>query len=162
MRSNPARSSQMTERDRRLAVNAESSIAKQDRDSNLEFNKRHWVYQQILCPALPNHIFLRYLGNNGGGDATVFTASIPRGQQGRVPIIPIVRRGDSIFSPVPINTLTGSVFNHIRAEENFGPTRKQPPTGSAPPSATLLLPAVILRQAPSPSGRKLKSFPPPT
>ena len=109
---------QMTEKDRLQAVNAESSIAEQARYSNLEFNQGQWAYQQVLCPALSNHIFLRFLRNNGTGDVTVFTASIPRGEEGRVRIVPIQRRGYSLFSPAPINALTISAFNHIRAEEN--------------------------------------------
>ena len=109
---------QMTERDRLQATNAESSIAEQAKYSNLEFNEGQWAYQQVVCPALPNHIFLRFLRNNGTGDVTVFTASIPRGEEGRVRIIPIQRRGYSLFSPAPINALTISAFNHIRAEEN--------------------------------------------
>jgi hypothetical protein len=34
-----------------------------------------------------------------------------------VRIIPILRRSYSLFSPAPINALTISAFNHIRAEE---------------------------------------------
>jgi hypothetical protein len=49
---------------------------------------------------------------------SLFTASIPRGGDGRVRIIPIRMRGYSLFSPAPINALTISAFNHIRAEEN--------------------------------------------
>jgi hypothetical protein len=33
-------------------------------------------------------------------------------------IIPILRRGYSLFSPAPVNALTISAFNHIRAEEH--------------------------------------------
>jgi len=109
---------QMTEKDRLQAANAESSIAENIRYADLEFNQGKWIYQQVVCPALPNHIFLRFLRNNGVGDTTVFTASIPRGDEGRVRIIPIQRRGYSLFSPAPINALTISAFNHIRAEEN--------------------------------------------
>jgi hypothetical protein len=36
-----------------------------------------------------------------------------------VRIIPILRRGYSLFSPAPINALTISAFNHIRAEEHL-------------------------------------------
>ena len=109
---------QMTERDRLQAANAESSIAEQARYSNLEFNQGQWIYQQVFCPALPNHIFLRFLRNNGTNDLTVFTASIPRGEEGHIRIVPIQRRGYSLFSPAPINALTISAFNHIRAEES--------------------------------------------
>ncbi len=109
---------QMTEQDRLQASNAESAIAEQARYSGLEFNQGQWSYRQVVCPALPNPIFLRFLRDGGAGDVSVFTASIPRGEEGRVRIIPIQRRGYSLFSPAPINTLTLSAFNHIRAEEN--------------------------------------------
>lgn len=109
---------QMTEKDRLQAANAESSIAEHVKYADLDFNQGQWSYQQVICPALPNHIFLRFLRNNGTGDVSVFTASIPRGEEGRVRIIPIQRRGYGLFSPAPINALTISAFNHIRAEEN--------------------------------------------
>jgi hypothetical protein len=109
---------QMTEPDRLQAANAESSIAERARYTNLEFNQGAWSYQQVVCPALPNHIFLRFLRNNGTGDVSMFSASIPRGSEGRVRIVPIRMRGYSLFSPAPINALTISTFNHIRAEEN--------------------------------------------
>jgi hypothetical protein len=109
---------QMTAADRLQAANAESSIGEHVRYADLDFNLGQWSYQQVVCPALPNHIFLRFLRNNGAGDVSLFTASIPRGEDGRVRIIPIQRRGYSLFSPAPINALTISAFNHIRAEEN--------------------------------------------
>ena len=109
---------QMTDQDRLLAANAESSIAEHAGHTGLEFNEGQWTYRQVVCPALPNHIFLRFLRNNGSGDVSVFTASIPRGDEGRVRIIPIQLRSYSLFSPAPINAITISTFNHIRAEDN--------------------------------------------
>ena len=109
---------QMSANDRLQAANAESSIAEHVKFNDLDFNQGKWSYEQVVCPALPNHIFLRFLRNNGVGDMSMFTASIPRGSEGRVRIIPIERRGYSLFSPAPINALTISAFNHIRAEEN--------------------------------------------
>jgi len=108
----------MSEEDRLLAANAESSIAEHAKYADLDFNQSGWSYQQVICPALPNHVFLRFLRNNGAGDVSMFSASIPHGDEGRVRIIPIQRRGYSLFSPAPINALTISAFNHIRAEEN--------------------------------------------
>jgi hypothetical protein len=109
---------QMSEHDRLLAANAESSIAEHAGHTGLEFNQGQWSYKQVVCPALPNHLFLRFLRNNGTGDVSVFTASIPRGEEGRVRIIPIQLRSYSLFSPAPINAITISTFNHIRAEDN--------------------------------------------
>lgn len=108
---------QMTQKDRDLAADAESSINERAGFAGLEFNQGSWAYRQMVCPALPGHLFLQFTRNNGRGDVSVFSASIPRGGEGRVRIIPVQRRGYSLFSPAPINALTISAFNHIRAEE---------------------------------------------
>jgi hypothetical protein len=113
---------QMSPHDRNLAADAESSIDERAGFAGLEFNQGKWSYQQIVCPALPNHLLLQFTRNNGTGDVSVFSASIPRGGDGRVRIIPILRRGYSLFSPAPINALTISAFNHIRAEEHSDET----------------------------------------
>jgi len=109
---------QMTEKDRLLEADAESAIGEKAGFADLEFNVGKWNYQQIVCPALPNHLFLSFTRNNGVGDVSLFSASIPRNGEGRVRIIPIQRRGYSFFSPAPINALTISAFNHIRTEEH--------------------------------------------
>jgi hypothetical protein len=108
---------QMTQKDRDVEADGESSIRERVGFNGLEFNEGKWSYQQIVCSAFPNHILLKFTRNNGKGDESVFTASIPRMGEGRVRIIPILRRGYSLFSPAPVNALTISVFNHIRAEE---------------------------------------------
>jgi len=108
----------MSPQDRDLAADAESSIDERAGFAGLEFNQGKWSYQQIVCPTLPNHLLLHFTRNNGAGDVSVFSASIPRGGDGRVRIIPIIRRGYSLFSPAPINALTISAFNHNRAEEH--------------------------------------------
>jgi len=108
---------QMTGKDRAREADAESSIGEKAGYADLGFNEGKWSYRQLVCPALPNHLFLRFTRNNGTGDVSVFSASIPLKDEGRVRIIPIERRGYSLFSPAPVNKLTISAFNHIRAEE---------------------------------------------
>lgn len=115
---------QMSQADQLLATDAESSIAERAGMSGLDFQQGTWSYQQVVCPALANHLFLQYTRNGGAGDVSIFTASIPRNGEGRVRIIPIRRRGYSLFSPAPINALTLSTFNHIRAEEPEGQRAK--------------------------------------
>ena len=107
----------MNESDRLLLADAQSSITEHAAFSGFDFDKTNWSYQQIVCPALPNHLFLQFMRNNGAGDVTVFSASIPRGGEGRVRIVPVLRRGYSLWAPAPINAMTISAFNHIRAEE---------------------------------------------
>jgi hypothetical protein len=120
---------QMTQKDRTLETDAESSINEHAGWMDLEFNQGQWTYEQVVCPALPNHMFLRFKRNNGTGDVSMFSASIPRSGDGRVRIIPIQMRGYSLFSPAPINTMTISAFNHIRAEEHFEATPEWLGTG---------------------------------
>jgi hypothetical protein len=109
---------QMTPQDRELAAGAESVIAERTGFVGLDFPQGGWSYQQLLCSALPNHLFLQFTRDGGTGSASVFSASIPRDGAGRVRVIPILRRGYSLFSPAPVNAQTISAFNHIRAEEH--------------------------------------------
>lgn len=108
---------QMTGQDRTLEAGAEGAIAEQAEMSGMEFTSGRWSYRQIVCPVFPNHLFLRFTRDQGAGDVSVFSVSIPRTGQGRLRIIPIQRRSYSLFSPAPVNAITISAFNHIRAEE---------------------------------------------
>src|SRR6266702_108512 len=108
---------QMTQQDRDVEAGAEASIKERAGFEALGFNEGDWSYQQLVCPTFPNHLLLRFSRNNGSGDVSMFSVSIPKSGEGRVRIIPILRRGYSLFSPAPINALTISAFNHIRAEE---------------------------------------------
>jgi hypothetical protein len=108
---------EISERDRLLLADSESTIAEHAGFAGLEFSRDNWNSRQIVCPTFPNHLFVQYTRNNGAGDVSVFSASIPRTGNGRVRVVPILRRGYSLFSPAPINALTISAFNHIRAED---------------------------------------------
>jgi hypothetical protein len=109
---------EMSRHDRDLAADAESSIQERAGYENLGFNEGGWNYSQLVCPALPNHLFLRFTRNDGARDMSMFSAAIPRSGEGRLRIIPIVRKGYSLFSPAPIGALTIAAFNRIRVEEN--------------------------------------------
>ena len=114
---------QMTQADREAVNAGQPAIRERAGFAGIEFSQGQWSYQQIVCPAFPNHVLLKFTQNGGEGDESVFTASIPRrgpGQSGgQIRIIPILRRGYSLFSDAPINGLTISAFNHIREEEHF-------------------------------------------
>ncbi len=107
----------MSQQDRLLEADSESSVAERAGYADIAFNEGKWSYRQLVCPALPNHLFLRFTRNNGSGDVSVFSASVPRNNQGHIRIIPIERRSYSLFSPAPINALTIAAFNRIRAED---------------------------------------------
>jgi hypothetical protein len=108
---------QMSDADRALASSSDPGIREGATLAGIELNVGKWSYQQLVCKALPDHVFLLYRGDNGPGDQSVFSAAIQRGGKGRVRIIPVERRGYSLFSPAAINALTVSAFNRIRADE---------------------------------------------
>lgn len=109
--------SAVSAQDQQLAANEDSSIRQRAGLQLIDSTGSGWSYRQIACPAFPGHLFLRFTRNGGKGDVSAFTASIPRFGQGRDRIIPIQRRGYSLWSPAPVNAQTIAVFNHILAEE---------------------------------------------
>jgi len=108
---------QMTGADRALASRADSKIRESAALAGMEMEKGKWTYQQLACRALPDHLFLVFQSNNGPGDVSIFSAAIPREGSGHVRVIPVERRGYSLFSPAPVNALTVAAFNRIRADE---------------------------------------------
>jgi hypothetical protein len=112
--------SQMTEVDRNLAASAEPSIREGATMAGIEFDKGKWSYEQLACQALPGHVFLLFHQNKGAGDQSLFSAAIPRSGGAQVRVIPIQRRGYSLFSPAPVNALAIAIFNRIRADEPAG------------------------------------------
>jgi len=111
---------EMTREDRDLLANAESTIRERAGVQNFEFNGAGWTLHQLVCPALPKHLFVRFTRDDGTRQMSMFSAAIPRDGNGRVHIIPVVRKGYSLFSPAPIGPLTVAAFNRIRAEEAAG------------------------------------------
>ena len=116
---------QMTAADRDLALANEAEIA---RRAGLQgFGLAHagsgegsWGYEQAVCPVFPDHLILEYSRSNGANDVTLFSAVIPRGGEGHVRVIPVRRRGYSLFTPSASNALTLNDFNHMVKEGGAG------------------------------------------
>jgi hypothetical protein len=108
---------EMTDADRTLLLNAEGTIEERARFNDFAWNEGPWSLQQAVCPALPKHIIVQFTRTGGKGDVSVFTAVIPRDPEGRIRLIPVERRGYSLWSPAPVNAVTMNIFNRIRAEE---------------------------------------------
>jgi hypothetical protein len=119
----------ISRQDQDLIADAQSTIQEKAGFENLEFNEGAWTYEKLECPALPGHLFLRFSRNNGTRDMSQFSAAIPRNGQGTIRIIPILRRGYSLFSPAPIGPLTIAAFNRIRKDENPDPPAEWLGTG---------------------------------
>jgi len=108
---------QISASDQALVSGADLKIREGATLAGMELNAGRWGYLQLVCKALPGHVFLIYQSDNGPGDVSLFSAAIPRSSSGRVRVIPIERRGYSLFSPAPVNALTVAEFNRIRADE---------------------------------------------
>jgi hypothetical protein len=112
---------QMTAASRALLAGARPAIAARADFVGMQFNQGTWRYRQIVCPALPNHLFLRFMRNDGASDRSVFSVSIPRHGHGQVRVIPVLRRSYALYSPAPVSKATIDAFNQIRSEEGAGP-----------------------------------------
>lgn len=112
---------QIAEADRALEAKSHVAIAQHAGLANFQLSEGNWSYRQIDCRAFPNHLFLRFIRDTGPGDRSVFSVSIPRLGQGRLQVIPVLRRGYSLFSPAPGNKGTIAAFNRIRLEDGPHP-----------------------------------------
>ena len=112
---------QMNGADHDLAQKTQPAIRDAAQFAGIEFDKDKWSYRQLECQAIPDHLFLLFQGDSGAGDVSLFSASIPRAGKGHVRIIPVERRGFTLFSPAPVSEIAMAIFNRIRAEEPKGP-----------------------------------------
>lgn len=108
---------EMSQADKDLLARFEPALQRQAKNMDMGFSQGNWTYAQLACPSFPNHLFLRFTRNGGKGDLSGFSASIPRASSGRLRLIPVLRRGYSLFSPAPANPVTVAVFNRILGEE---------------------------------------------
>lgn len=98
------------------AIHSKATLAGFDLDEG------QWSYEQIVCPVIPQHLLLLYSRNKGVGDSSVFSVIVPRGGSG-VRVLPIRRRGFSLYTPAPMNPLTIAVFNRLLENDH---TEKKP------------------------------------
>jgi len=151
---------EMSESDRELAAKTQAAIRDAAAFSGIEFDKEKWGYRQLECQALPGHLFLLFTGDGGAGNASLFSAAIPRTGKGRVRVIPVERRGFSLFSPAPVNALAMAAFNRIRAEELPGQAADWLATGLCYAALTEPHLEVSTSPIPSPKADLALSFPP--
>ncbi|MGD0480661.1 MAG: hypothetical protein ABSA42_10860 [Terracidiphilus sp.] len=151
---------EMSQSDRDLAAKAQPAIRDAAAFAGIEFDKEKWRYRQLDCQALPGHLFLLFAGDSGVGDASLFSAAIPRAGKGRVRVIPVERRGFSLFSPAPVNALAVAAFNRIRAQEPAGPPPDWLSTSLCYAALTEPRSEVSASSRPSPEANLALSFPP--
>jgi hypothetical protein len=122
---------QMTAVDARQAINAQVAIAERAVHQGFRVdlnavdgaggeNEHAWKYEQAVCPVFPDHLILEYSLDRGHGDVSLFSAIVPRGNEGHVRVIPVRRRNYSLWTPTPTNELTLNDFNHMVKESSDG------------------------------------------
>jgi hypothetical protein len=143
---------QMTDPDRALSADSIAKIREAAVLAGMDFDRGKWSRQQLQCRALPGHVFLVFQSDNGPGDVSLFSAAIPRGGSERVVVIPIERRGYSLFSPAPVNAMTVAAFNRIRAGEPENPSADWLATALCYAALAGARPAISATPAASPKG----------
>jgi hypothetical protein len=151
---------QMSEADRALAAKTRPAIRDAALFAGIEFDNEHWDYRQLECQAAPGHLFLLFESNGGAGGVSLFSASVARAGNGRVRIIPIERRGFTLFSPAPVSALAIGTFNRIRAEEPKGKSADWLATGLCYAALTEPQLDIALSPRQTPNSNLALSFPP--
>src|SRR5271170_1784074 len=72
----------------------------------------NWIYDQAICPQLPNTLMLHYLNKFPDGSESLYTALVPR-NAGRIRIVPVLYRNASPFSPAVKNPRNFVIFNSL-------------------------------------------------
>jgi hypothetical protein len=151
---------QVSPEDRALMEAADHAIRQDAAMAGIELDKGSWSREQILCRAMPEHIFLLFRGNNGARDMSLFTAAILRNGNSRVRILPIQRRGFALFSPAPVNELTVASFNRILADEPIGKSTDWLGTGLCYAALTGEHPQIAASPSDAKTANPGLSFPP--
>lgn len=151
---------QMGQSDRDLATKSQPAIRDAAAFAGIDFDKEKWHYRQLECQALPGHLFLLFAGDGDDSGASLFSAAIPRAGKGRVRVIPVERRGFTLFSPAPVNALAMAAFNRIRAQEPAGPPPDWLSTSLCYAALTEPRLEVSTSSRPSPEANLALSFPP--
>jgi hypothetical protein len=151
---------EMSQSDRDLAAKSLPAIRDAAAFTGIDFDKEKWHYRQLECQAVPGHLFLLFTGDSGVGNASLFSAAIPRIGKARVRVIPVERRGFSLFSPAPVNALAVAAFNRIRAQEPASPPPDWLATSLCYAALTEPRSEVSSSQSPSHEVNLALSFPP--
>jgi hypothetical protein len=108
---------QMSAADYEVVSNLSAELSKQAALANFDISRPGWRYQQIVCPAFPDYVFLSF--NYGADDDTGssrFTAALPR-NDAKVRIISTYAHGLLPFEASWNKPGTFEVFNGILRQE---------------------------------------------
>lgn len=76
-----------------------------------------WVARQAVCSALPDHMIVSYVRAAGTHSEASFTVAIPRTGNGRIHLVPVERKGFTLYTPSRRNRLTIVIFNDLLKDD---------------------------------------------
>ncbi|HXP11823.1 MAG TPA: hypothetical protein VN828_25170 [Acidobacteriaceae bacterium] len=109
-------STQMSSADYEVVSNLSAELSKQAALANFDISKPAWHFQQIVCPAFPDYIFLAFSHGADESGSSRFGAVLPRNDS-RVRIITAFGHGLRPFQASWNRPGTFEVFNGLLREE---------------------------------------------
>jgi hypothetical protein len=117
---------EMTAADNEVVSNLSAELSKQAALANFDISNAGWHYQQVVCPAFPDYVFLSFTHGPDANGSSRFAAMLPRDSAG-VRIVSTYAHGLLPFEASWNRPGTFEVFNGILRHE-----RGQSPLSSAP------------------------------
>jgi hypothetical protein len=71
-----------------------------------------WVFEQVVCPAMPDSIMLHFSSTEPDGRESLFTALVPRNAS-RIRIVPVYYRSGTPYHPAVKNDRNFVLFNEL-------------------------------------------------
>jgi hypothetical protein len=107
---------QMSDADNEVVSNLSTELSKQAALANFDISQRAWHYQQIVCPAFPNHVFLAFTHGPDEEGSSHFVALLPR-NSAEVRIVSTYSHGALPFAASWNRPGTFEVFNGMLRRE---------------------------------------------
>jgi hypothetical protein len=107
---------QMSAADNEVVSNLSTELSRQAALANFDISSPEWHYQQIVCPAFPDYVFLSFTHGPDDSGSSHFAAMLPRNSS-QVRIVSTYAHGLMPFEASWNRPGTFEVFNGILREE---------------------------------------------
>jgi hypothetical protein len=92
---------QMSAQDAEVVAAHRKAIASAAELNGYDITSGSWIENQVICPDAPRHVIMHYLKISPDGALSLFTAAVPRSDEGseqlRVRIVPVLYHGAPAF-----------------------------------------------------------------
>jgi hypothetical protein len=117
---------QMSDADNEVVSNLSAELSKQAALANFDISSPAWHYQQIVCPAFPDYVFLSFTHGSDDSGSSRFAALLPR-NDAQVRVVSTYAHGLLPFEASWNRPGTFEVFNGmLRQERGTAPLSHAP------------------------------------